>query len=172
LALKFKEKETIVEDLHKKFSKSETVITTNFSGLDVAAVNELRRKLRESNAEFKVSKNTLFKRAVHGTQAELLLNQFSGPNAVVFAYEDPVSIAKILVDFTKENEIFEIRGGVLNGKLIDHAQVHALSALPSREILLAKMLMVLNAVPTGLVRSLSGILQKLLYTLRAIENKK
>ena len=172
MALKLKEKETIVEDLHEKFSRSEAVIMTRFSGLDVAGANELRKKLRESGAEFKVSKNTLFKRAIKGTSAEVLSDQFLGPNAVAFASEDPVSMAKVLVEFAKKSEILEIRSGVLNGKFIDVAQIQALSELPSREVLLAKLLTVFVAVPTGLVRALSGIPRKLLYALRAIEDQK
>jgi large subunit ribosomal protein L10 len=172
LALKIKKKETIARDLHEKFSRSEAVIMNQFSGLDVAGANELRKKLRESGAEFKVSKNTLFKRAVQGTPAEVLSDQFSGPNAVAFAYEDPVAMAKVIVEFAKESEVLEIRSGILDGKLIDVAQIQALSELPGREVLLAKLLAVLVAVPTGLVRALSGIPRKLLYTLRAIEDQK
>lgn len=172
MALKIKEKETIAGDLHEKFSRSEAVIMTQFQDLDVAGANELRKKLREAGAEFKVSKNTLFKRAVQGTPAEVLSNQFSGPNALAFAFEDPVAMAKVIVGFAKESEVLEIRSGVLNGKFIDVAQIQALSELPSREVLLAKLLAVFVAVPTGLVRALSGIPRKLLYTLRAIEDQK
>lgn len=172
MALKFKEKETIVEDLHDKFSRSETVIMTQFSGLDVKDADDLRKKLREAGAEFKVSKNTLFKRALHGTQAEVLSDRFSGPNAVAFAYEDPVSMAKVIVEFAKKTEVLKIQSGVLDGKLIDVAQIHALSELPSREILLAKLLTVFVAVPTSFVRALSGIPQRLLYALRAIEDQR
>jgi len=172
LALKFKEKETIVEDLHEKFSRSETVIMTQFSGLDVNDADELRKKLREAGAELKVSKNTLFKRALHGTQAEVLSDWFSGPNAVAFAYGDPVSMAKVIVEFAKKREVLKIQSGVLDGKLIDVAQIHALSELPSREVLLAKLLSVFVAVPTSFVRALSGIPQKLLYALKAIEDQR
>jgi large subunit ribosomal protein L10 len=172
LALKIKEKESIAGDLHEKLSRSEAVIMTQFQDLDVAGANELRKKLREAGAEFKVSKNTLFKRAVQGTPAEVLSNQFSGPNALAFAFEDPVAMAKVIVGFAKESEVLEIRSGVLNGKFIDVAQIQALSELPSREVLLAKLLAVFVAVPTGLVRALSGIPRKLLYTLRAIEDQK
>ena len=172
MSLRIKEKETIVQDLHEKFSRSATVIMTRFPGLDVAGANELRKKLRESGAEFKVSKNTLFRRAVQGTPAEVLSDQFSGPNAVVFAYEDPVSMAKVIAEFAKENEVLEIRGGVMNGKLIDAAQIQALSELPGLEVLLAKLLGVFVAVPACLVRVLSGIPQKLLYALMAIEDRK
>ncbi len=91
---------------------------------------------------------------------------------MAFASEDPVSMAKVLVEFAKKSEILEIRSGVLNGKFIDVAQIQALSELPSREVLLAKLLTVFVAVPTGLVRALSGIPRKLLYALRAIEDQK
>ena len=109
---------------------------------------------------------------MQGTPAEVLSDQFSGPNAVAFAYEDPVAMAKVIVEFAKESEVLEIRSGILDGKLIDVAQIQALSELPGREVLLAKLLAVLVAVPTVLVRAMSGIPQKLLYTLRAIEDQK
>ncbi len=172
MALKFKDKEVLVRDLHEKFSRSIAVIMVRFSGLNVTDANELRKRLREHGAELKVSKNTFFRRAMQGTPAEVLLDYFFGPNAVVFAFEDPVAIAKVLVKFAKDNEAIEIRGGILSGQPIDVAQIEALSELPSREVLIAQLLAVLVAVPTGLVRVLSGIPRKLLYALRAIENQK
>ena len=111
-------------------------------------------------------------KAVKGTRAEALLDYFSGPNAVVFGYEYPVAVAKVLVEFSEENPSIEIRAGILNEKFIDAAQIEALSKLPSREILIAKMLSALVAVPTGLVVALSGVSRKLLYLLKAIEDQK
>ena len=172
MALKFKDKEVLVRDLHEKFSRSIAVIMARFSGLNVADANELRKRLRESGAELKVSKNTFFRRAIGGTQAEVLSDYFLGPNAVVFVFENPVAVAKILVKFAKENKAIEIGNGVLSGQQIDVAQIKALSELPSREVLIAQLLSVLVAVPTGLVRVLSGIPRKLLYALRAIEDQK
>ncbi|NIA08279.1 MAG: 50S ribosomal protein L10 [Nitrospiraceae bacterium] len=172
MALKFKEKEILVKNLHEEFSKSVAVIMTRFSGLNVTGANELRKRLRESGAELKVSKNTFFRRAIEGTPAEMLSDYFSGPNAVVFAFEDPVAVAKVLVDFAKDNESIELRGGILSGQPIDLAQIETLSELPSWEVLIAQMLSVLVAVPTGFVRVLSGMPRKLLYALRAIEDQK
>lgn len=172
MALNRSEKESIVADLHEKFSRSGAVIITKFYGVDVSGANELRKKLRESGAEFKVSKNTLFKRAIEDTSAEILDQYLTGSNAVAIGYESPVALAKVLVDFAKENELFEIRCGLLNGRPIDAAQIKALAELPSREVLLAQFLAVLAGVSTCLVRTLSGIPRKLLYTLRAIEEQK
>jgi large subunit ribosomal protein L10 len=81
-------------------------------------------------------------------------------------------MAKVIVEFAKKTEVLKIQSGVLDGKLIDVAQIHALSELPSREILLAKLLTVFVAVPTSFVRALSGIPQRLLYALRAIEDQR
>ncbi len=172
MALKFKEKEALVRGLHEKFSRSMAVIMARFSGLDVADANELRKRLRECGAELKVSKNTFFRRAIQGTPAEVLSDYFLGPNAIVFAFEDPVAAAKVLVKFARENESIELRRGVLNGQPIDLAQIETLSELPSREVLIAQMLLVLVAVPTGLVRVLSAVPRKFLYALRAIEEQK
>ncbi len=172
MALKRNEKEAIVEDLHSKFSNAVSVIVTGFSGLSVSAANSLRKELREKEGEFKVAKNTLLRRAVSGTSAEVLADQFTGPNAVVMSYDDPVAVAKVLVKFAEENKSVEIKIGMLDGKLMDAAGIEALSKLPSREVLLAQLLSVLVATPTNLVQVLAGIPRKLLYALRAIEEAK
>ncbi len=166
------QKVALVEQLNERFSRAVSVTLVNFPGLTVSQANELRAKLRDVQGELKVSKNTLFRIAVKGTESEPLLDSFQGPNAAVFAYEDPVQVAKVLVDFAKDNEVLKIKGGILNGKLMDVPGIEALSKLPSREVLLAQMLSVLVATPTSLVQVLTGVPRKLLYALRAIEEQK
>lgn len=172
LAISYQEKEAIVRALNEKFSEASVAVLTKFTGLDVSDTADLRRTLRNSEVEFKVSKNTFFRRAVEGTPAAVLLEHFWGPNAVAFGYDDPVLVAKLLVDFAKNHPALEIRGGVLNGKYIDASGIEALSKLPSREVLLAQLLSVLVASPRGLVQALSGIPRKLLYALQAIKDQK
>ncbi len=172
MALTRKEKEAVVAELNEKLARSVLVVVTSFSGLSVSSVNELRSKLREVSGEFKVAKNTLIKIAAKDTQLEELSDQFVGPNALVIGYDDPVSVAKTIVEFQKENEGLQIKSGVLNGKVVDSAGLEALSKLPSREVLLAQLLSVLVATPTGLVQALSGIPRKLLYALKGIEEQK
>ncbi|KPJ75477.1 MAG: 50S ribosomal protein L10 [Deltaproteobacteria bacterium SG8_13] len=170
--MKLEEKKQIVEDLHERLTKSKVVIVTDYKGLDVAAVTELRRQLRESQIEFQVVKNTLLVRAAADTDAALMQNQFKGPSAIALSYDDPVSPAKILTTFAKDNEKLEIRAGVMSGKVLDLAAIKALSNLPSREQLLAQLLSAMNGVPTSLVRVLAAVPQKLVYALQAIKEQK
>ena len=172
MALKRSEKEAIVKELHEKFSRSATVIMTKFSGLSVAQATELRNQMRDVGGEFKVSKNTLFKIAAKDTQVEALEDLFVGQNAVVVAYEDPVAVAKALVEFARKNEAITIEGGVLDGKKIDASGIEALSKLPSREVLLGQFLSVLVGPHRGLVQALAGIPRKMLYALQAIADSK
>jgi large subunit ribosomal protein L10 len=170
--LRLETKKEITAELHEHFSKSAVVIITDYKGLDVAAVTDLRRKLREADVQYKVVKNTLLARASEGTDKEALKEYFKGPNAVAFSYTDPVAPAKILCDFVKENDKLDIRVGVLNGKVLDADAIKALSKLPSREQLLAQVLSVMNQVPTSLVTALSDVPRRLVNVLSAIKDQK
>lgn len=165
-------KKAIVEELHEKFSKSKIVILTDYKGLDVAAVSDLRKRLNEINVEFKVVKNTLLARASENTYVEAIKDDFKGPSAVAMSYDDPVAPAKILTEFAAGNDKFEVKLGVLGGKRLDVAAIKALSSLPAREVLLAQVLSAMNGVPTSLVRVLNAVPQKLLYALQAIKEQK
>ena len=166
------EKKKIVENLQERFSKSAIVIITDYKGLDVATINQLRGKLKEENIEYQVVKNTLLTRASAETDVDLIKEHFIGPSAVALSYDDPVAPAKIIMDFAKEHEALEVKVGVMNGKTLDAGQIKALSMLPSREELLAKFLSVLNGVPTSLVRTLSEIPKKMIYVVLAVKDQK
>ena len=166
------EKKKIVENLQERFSKSAIVIITDYKGLDVATINELRGKLKKENIEYQVVKNTLLTRASAETDVDLIKEHFRGPSAVALSYDDPVAPAKIIMDFAKDHETLEVKAGVMNGKMLDAGQIKALSMLPSREELLAKFLSVLNAVPTSLVRTLSEIPKKMIYLVLAVKDQK
>ena len=172
MAISRDKKEAIVKDLHEKFSKASIVIVAQSPGLTVSAADELRTKLREAGAEYRVAKNTLVRLAARGTDVEILDGLFTGPNAFAVGYDDPVALAKGLVDFVKDNEVLQLRGGMLNGTVLDQAGIEALAKLPNREVLLAQLLSVLVATPANLVQVLSGIPRKLLYALRAIEESR
>jgi len=170
--VKIEQKKAIAEELHEKFARAKVVIVTDYKGMDVAAVNQLRRKLREAGIEYRVAKNSLLARASKNTGVETISDQFKGPNAVALSYDDPVAPAKVLTDFMKANTKLAIKVGVLNGKALSIDDIKALSALPSREVLLAKVLSVMNAVPTSFVRVLSGVPVQFLNVLQAIKEKK
>jgi large subunit ribosomal protein L10 len=158
--------------MHDKFEKSKVVILTDYKGLDVAAINDLRRKLRDADVEYKVVKNTLISRAADGTDVALIKDHFIGPSALALSYEDPVTPAKVLVDFAKDHEVLEIKIGVMDGKVIDAGEIKALSALPSREVLLAQLLSAMNGVPTSFVSALRNVTVNLLNVLQAIGKQK
>lgn len=165
-------KKQIAEDLQGRFEKSTLVILTDYKGLDVAAMNVLRRKLREANTEYQVVKNSLLVRASEGNDVALIKDQFTGPSGIALTHDDPVAPAKVLADFVKENKKFEIKGGVLNGKIIDPDGINALSSLPSREVLLAQVLSAMNAVPTSLVTALADVPRRFVNVLQAIKDQK
>ena len=166
------EKKKVVEHLNERLSRSCIVIVTDYKGLDVSTINDLRRRLRQENVEFQVVKNTLLTRAAAETDVDLIKGHFKGPSAVALSYEDPVAPAKILTDFAKDHDELEIKVGVMNGQVLEVSQIKALSALPSREELLAKFLATLNAVPASFVRTLNEIPKKFLLVLSAIKDQK
>ena len=166
------EKVAEVEELSGKFAKAKIAIVSDYKGLTVPVLQELRHNLRKSDAEFRVAKNTLLVRAVEDTEFKGLREQFVGTTAVTVSYGDPVVPAKILTDFAKDHPELKIRSASLDGKLLSADDITALSKLPSKEVLLAQMLSVMNAVPTGLVRVLSGVPRTFLYALQAIKEQK
>jgi large subunit ribosomal protein L10 len=170
--LQLAQKQQIAEDLRDRFTKSAIVVVADYKGLDVGAMNSLRRKLREENIEFQVVKNTLLTRAAKDTGVEVICDFFKGPSAVALSYDDPVAPAKVLTQFARENVHLEIKVGVMNGKLLDAMQIMALAKLPSREVLLSQFLAALNAVPTSFVRTMAEIPRQLLNVLTALQDQK
>jgi len=166
------EKVAEVEELSGKFKKAKIAIVADYKGLTVTVLQELRHNLRRNDAEFRVAKNSLLIRAVEDTEYKGLQDQFVGTTAVTVSYGDPVSPAKILAEFSKGHPELQIRSASLDGKLLSVDDVMALSKLPSREVLLGQMLSVMNVVPPGLVRVLSGVPRTFLYALQAIKEQK
>ncbi|MDX8411352.1 MAG: 50S ribosomal protein L10 [Mariprofundaceae bacterium] len=165
------EKQQAVEQLHEAWSTAKAGIITHYRGLNVDQLSGLRRKLREGQASFKVVKNSLARRAVVETDFSVAEELFTGPTAVIYG-EDPVGMAKAVSDFSKEHEALEIRGGILDGKLIDQSVIKALALLPSREVLLARLLGGLNAPISGFVRTLAEVPASFVRTLAAIRDQK
>lgn len=170
--MELNKKKEIVTQLHEDLKKSKIVIVTDFKGLDVAAVTRLRSQLTKENIDYRVIKNTLLRRASENTSVAVLNDMFKGPSAVAISYDDPVSPAKILTKFSEENNKLEIKGGVMDGKVLDTAGIKALSSLPSREVLLSQVLSAMNAVPTGIVQVLAAVPRNMMNVLSAIKEKK
>lgn len=166
------EKQVVVDAMAERLGRAKACVLTNFAGLKVEQMTDLRQKLKENNLEYVVVKNTLLKRAGEGSSAAILADQLTGPNGLAIAYDDPVALAKILVDFAKTNPKLELRSGVLEGKLISATQVTDLAKMPSREQLLAMLLGAMNGVPRNLVSVLAAVPRSLLYALNAIKDQK
>jgi len=139
------EKQQIVEEITTKLRESAATVLTDYRGLNVAQVTELRRKLREAGIEFKVLKNTLIRRATANAELTELDSVLTGPTAVAFGKDDVVAPAKILSEFAKQNDALKIKGGVVEGRVVGFDEIKALADLPSREGLLSMLLSVLQA---------------------------
>lgn len=124
------QKEAEVKELNERFANDEVVVVTHYSGLTVSELTELRSNLREEGASFKVTKNSLAKMALKGTQFEELSDMFAGPTGVASS-QDPVAAARVAHKFAKGNDKFEILGGSLNGKILDVKGIEALAKMPS-----------------------------------------
>jgi large subunit ribosomal protein L10 len=141
--------------LHEKFQGAQVALLASPSGLTVGEVTSLRRQLRAVNGEFKVAKNTLARLAVADTQYEPIGALLEGANALVFGYSDPVAVAKVLVKYAEDNKKLTIRGGVLGGKTLAPEAVGDLAKLPSREVLIAQLLGLLQAPASQLLRTIN-----------------
>lgn len=170
--MKIEDKQKVVEELQEKFASTKVVIVTDYKGLNVAQMTELRRKLSEADVEYKVVKNTLLSRASKDTDVALLTDVFEGPSAIALSFNDPVAPAKVLTQFAKDHKKLEIKAGVMDGRRLDLDAITALSKLPSREELLSQVLSAMNAVPSGLVRALADVPRRMLNVLSAIKDQK
>lgn len=170
--MKLAQKEQAVKELSEKFKKAELTILADFCGMNVAQVTNLRRSLREVNAEMKVVKNTLAQRAVDGTVLDSLKVHFVGTTAVITSEGDPVGPAKALTKCVKDIEKFKLKIGFLSGKLITQKEIESLSKLPSREEMIAKLMGSMNAPAQNLVNVMTALPRKLAYVLAAIRDKK
>ncbi len=169
--MNLKSKQEIVDELHAAWSESNSAVVAQYSGLNVAAMSDLRGRLQKAGVSLRIVKNTLARRAAQDTDLQAAEEHFTGPVAIAYG-TDPVGMAKAVSDFAKLNKALEIRGGVLDGKAIDAAGINALASLPSREVLLSKMLGSMQAPISGFVRTLNEIPASFVRTLAAIRDQK
>ncbi len=148
------EKAETVTAVHDRFKSAKMAIVTEYRGLTVAQITRLRREVRQASGEYQVIKNTLVRRALKDTHYTDLEPMLEGPNGWVFAYDDPVVLSKALVKFAEDNEKIKIKGGVFEGQFLDPAKVKALSQMPSKPELQARLLATIQAPATQLVRLL------------------
>lgn len=165
-------KKRVVADLHDKLKNVKLAVLVDYSGMNVEKISALRNELRGSETEFRVAKNTLLRIASKGTDFDVLEEHISGPLAIAMGYGDEVGSTKILVDFAKQNEVMEIKAGMLNGRFLSKEEINVLAALPGRDVLLGKLLSVLVATQTSLVNVLSGVPRSFVQVLEGYREKK
>lgn len=166
------EKVAMVQEIAESLRNSESVVLTDYRGLDVKTITELRSQLREAGVSYKVVKNTLTSLAAKEVGIENLDDLLAGPTAIAYGGDDPTAAARVLSEFSRRVPLLEIKGGVLKGQVIDPAGVKALGDLPSREVLLAQVLRGFQSPIAGLVNVLSGPARNLVYVLEAIRKQK
>ena len=161
-----------VESMRRAIASQKGAVVAAHHGLTVAEVTNLRKKLREANADFRVVKNTLIRLAAKGTDFSKLDDVFTGPTAVGFAKGDPVALAKAMKEFAGGNPKVKLKAGFLDGKVLSAREVEALADTPSRQVLLARLAGGLAGPITRLAQALSGPERKLVYALNSIHDQK
>lgn len=169
--MNLQEKEQLVGEVTESFSGAAAAFLVDYRGCSCSALTSLRKELRPSGAKFSIVKNTLLKRAVEGTDAAGLESVLTGPTAVVWTSEDPVTPAKVVAKFAKSQETFSVKGAVVEGKVVEASAVAELAELPSRDELLAKLLSVINAPATQLLRTINEPAAQLARLLGAWEKE-
>jgi large subunit ribosomal protein L10 len=165
------DKQLLVEELTKQLGQAKGAVLTDYKGIGVNKLTELRRQLRKDGVEFRVVKNTLAKRAANELGFAELNTHLEGPTAIAYSLEDPVAPAKAVSTFIKNNKMLEIKAGLVEGKVISLAGVQALADLPSREVLIAQVVGAMAAPLSGFVNVLQGPIRKLTYALEAIRKQ-
>jgi large subunit ribosomal protein L10 len=156
LGLNLQEKQAVVAEVNAQVANAQTIVLAEYRGIAVSDITKLRAVARSSGVYFHVLKNTLARRAVQGTAFEALADKMVGP-LVYSISPDPVAAAKIVYDFAKTNDKLVVKAGLYNGKLMDTAAVNALATVPSKEVLLAQLLGLLQSPVSSLARVLSAV---------------
>lgn len=165
------EKEQELAFLREALSSAQALVLTSLKGLTVAEVSDLRRRLHDAGVSYRVVKNTLAKKAVDGTPMSVVSADFREETAIAWSSADAVAPAKVVINFKKDVEKFQIKSGYSSGQRIDAAGVEALSKLPSLDELRSKLLGTIQAVPAKLVRQVNAPGQQLAAVVQARVNK-
>ncbi len=166
------EKEKTVNKLKEKLSLTKSLFLTDFRGLNVEEMTQLRRELKKGGAEYKITKNTMIRIAAKQSGFEGILNYLRGPTGLVFSYEDPVSPAKVLYQLHKRVEKPKIKVIWMEGRLLEENHLKTLAALPPKEVILAQIVSGLNSPMANFVGTLQGVLRNLVGVIDAIKEAK
>lgn len=166
----FKKEKT--DAIKSKVEKAQVAVLTEYKGYSVEEITDLRRSLQKEGGDYMVTKNTLTKLAIKGTEYEVMEELLKGPIAIAFGFEDQVSPAKIVSKFIKDTKKGVILGGVLEGKLLSAKEAEDLAKLPSKEELYAKILGSINSPASGIANSVNAVMAQLTRAMAAVRDKK
>ncbi len=166
-------KQEELNELKKDLNDAKNMFVTQFQGMTVAQDTELRQKIRGTNSKYRVVKNTLARKAAEGTPAEGMVKSFDGSTAIAYNGSDPVALAKVLTAYAKTNPLFIFKAGMVEGRVVNIADIANIAAMPSKEELIAKLLFLINSPAQRLVVAMNGVARNLAVVLgQAIEKKK
>ncbi|MBK7658344.1 MAG: 50S ribosomal protein L10 [Betaproteobacteria bacterium] len=171
MSLNLEGKKEVVAEFSARLAKAQAIVLAEYRGLPVEKITQLRAKARASGVYLRVLKNTLARRAVQGTPFEKLADQMTGPLAYGVS-DDPVSAAKLLHAYAKENDKLVIKGGAIPGQVMSAKEVGSLAALPSRDELIAKLMGTMQAPVATFVQTLNQVPSKFVRTLAAVRDQK
>ena len=146
-----------VEELSQDIKLAKTAILATFSGLKAAQTEDLRKTVRSAGAKFQVVKNTLAERAAHGTALEPVLKDLTGVTSIAYTTGDPVTLAKALQKYAKDNPEWKFKVGVVEGRVIQVKEIEALATMPSKEEIFSKLLFLINAPAQRLVTAMNAV---------------
>jgi len=172
MAIGFEDKKAIVAEVNEVAGGALSVVLADYHGVDANDMSGLRKEARESGVYLRVVRNTLAKRAVEGTEFECVQEVLSGPTILAFSLEDPGAAARILKDFAKEKDAFEIKALAVGGELLGADQIDRLAKLPTRDQALAMLAGVIQAPITKLVRTFNEVPSKITRAVAAVRDQK
>ena len=161
-----------ISQMKEKIEKAKVAIVTDYKGLSVEEITKLRRSIQKEDGDYMVTKNTLAKIAVKGTEYEVLADSLTGPVAIAFGFDDQVAPAKALAKFIKETKKGEILAAAMDGKLLSASEVKALATLPSKQEIYAKMLGCINSPASGIANSINAVMSSLTRAMAAVRDQK
>ena len=165
-------KEEKISQMKEKIEKAKVAIVTDYKGLSVEEITKLRRSIQKEDGDYMVTKNTLAKIAIKGTEYEVLADALTGSVAIAFGFDDQVAPAKALAKFIKETKKGEILAAAMDGKLLSASEAKALANLPSKHEIIAKMLGCINSPASGIANSINAVMSSLTRAMAAVRDQK
>ena len=172
MAIRLEEKKQIVSEVNQAANGALSAVLADYRGVTVGSLTELRKTARENNVYLRVVRNTLLKKAVEGTEFECIQEALVGPTILAFSQEDPGAAARVLKDFAKENEKFEITALSVGGELLDANQIDVLAKLPTHDQALSILMSVMLAPVTKLARTMNEVPSKVTRGVAAVRDQK